>query len=256
MAASRSTIKFDEYLDGWFATARQSLRPTTARGYAHSIGRLAKVLGNYQLQSLTPMQVQRCYTELLESGGHEGKPLAPKTVRHAHVVLRKALANAERMGLVSRNAAASAQPPAGEHAEMTTWSSEDLRDVLAAVDGHPYEIGFRLLTTTGSRRREVLGLRWRDVDVDLGQIAVAATCTSTVERWRPCGSTGNVNASSESRPGRRGTPITTGCSPTCWGLRARAVDVVRVAQADRAARPAEDSPPRLCRPPPHPRTLA
>ena len=123
------------------------------------------------------MQVQRCYTELLESGGHEGKPLAPKTVRHAHVVLRKALADAERMGLVSRNAAASARPPAGEHAEMTTWSSEDLRDFLAAVEGHPYEIGFRLLAATGLRRGEVLGLRWRDVDFDLGQIAVANTIT-------------------------------------------------------------------------------
>ena len=123
------------------------------------------------------MQVQRCYTELLESGGHEGKPLAPKTVRHAHVVLRKALADAERMGLVSRSAAASARPPAGEHAEMTTWSSEDLRDFLAAVEGHPYEIGFRLLAATGLRRGEVLGLRWRDVDFDLGQIAVANTIT-------------------------------------------------------------------------------
>ena len=177
MAVSRSTIKLDDYLDEWFATARQSLRPTTARGYAQSIGRLSKALGNYQLQSLTPMQVQRCYTELLESGGHEGKPLAPKTVRHAHVVLRKALADAERMGLVSRNAAASARPPAGEHAEMTTWSSEDLRDFLAAVEGHPYEIGFRLLAATGLRRGEVLGMRWRDVDFDLGQIAVANTIT-------------------------------------------------------------------------------
>ncbi len=55
MAVSRSTIKLDEYLDGWFATARPSLRPTTARGYAQSIGRLTKLLGNYQLQSLTPM---------------------------------------------------------------------------------------------------------------------------------------------------------------------------------------------------------
>ncbi len=40
------------------------------------------------------MQVQRCYTDLLESGGHGGGPLAPKTVRHAHVVLRKSLADA------------------------------------------------------------------------------------------------------------------------------------------------------------------
>ena len=67
MAVSRSTVKVGEYLDDWFATARPSLRPTTARGYEQSIGRLTRFLGNYQLQALTPMQVQRCYTDLLES---------------------------------------------------------------------------------------------------------------------------------------------------------------------------------------------
>lgn len=80
-----------------------------------------------------PMKVQRCYIELLESGGRWGGQLAPKTVRHAHVVLRKALADAERMQVVTRNAAAAARPPPGEHTEMTTWLSEDLRDFFTEV---------------------------------------------------------------------------------------------------------------------------
>jgi integrase len=177
LVVSRSSMTVGEYLVEWFESARPSLRPTTSRGYEQSIVRLTTNLGRVRLQALTPMQVQRCYTDLLESGGRDGKPLAPKTVRHAHVVLRKALGDAERMGLVSRNAAAAARPPSGEHTEMTTWSSEDLRDFLAAAEGHPYEIGFRLLAATGLRRGEVLGLRWRDVDFDLGQIAVAHTIT-------------------------------------------------------------------------------
>jgi integrase len=177
MAVSRSSMTVGEYLQQWIETARPSLRPTTARGYEQSILRLVASLGRVRLQALTPMQVQRCYTELLEAGGREGKKLAPKTVRHAHVVLRKALADAERLGLVSRNAAAAARPPSGERTEMTTWSSEDLREFLAAVAGHRYEIGFRLLAATGLRRGEVLGLRWRDVDFDLAQIAVANTIT-------------------------------------------------------------------------------
>jgi hypothetical protein len=102
MAVSRSTVKVGEYLDDWFATARASLRPTTARGYEQSIGRLTRFLGNYQLQALTPMRVQRCYTDLLESGGHSGGPLAPKTVWHANVVLRKSLADAEPPSVPTR----------------------------------------------------------------------------------------------------------------------------------------------------------
>ena len=177
MAVSRSSITVGEYLQEWIEIARPSLRPTTARGYEQSIGRLTARIGRVRLQALTPMQVQRCYNELLESGGRGGRELAPKTVRHAHVVLRKALGDAERLGVVSRNAAAAARPPTGEHTEMATWSSEALRDFLDAIVGHQYEIAFRLLAASGLRRGEVLGLRWRDVDFDLGQIAVANTIT-------------------------------------------------------------------------------
>jgi hypothetical protein len=111
MAVSTSTIKLGEYLDEWFATAKQSLRPTTAHGYQQAITRLTARLGPYRLQALTPMQVQRCYTELLESGSRSGGPLAPATVHKAHEVLRRALGDAERMGLVSRNVAAAVRPP-------------------------------------------------------------------------------------------------------------------------------------------------
>ena len=76
----------------------------------------------------------------------------------AHEVLRRALGDAERMGLVSRNVAAAVRPPSVVRAELTTWSSEDVRDFLAAIDGHPLEMGFRLLVATGLRRGEVLGL--------------------------------------------------------------------------------------------------
>ena len=76
-AVSTSTTKLGGYLDDWFATAKQSLRPTTAHGYEQAIVRLQQHLGPYRLQALTPMQVQRCYTELLESGSRSGGPLAP-----------------------------------------------------------------------------------------------------------------------------------------------------------------------------------
>ena len=140
-----------------------------------AIRRLDKYLGSVPLQDLTPMEVQRCYAELLASGGRDGGPLAPKTVRHAHVVLRKALGDAARMGVVSRNVATLARPPSSDSPEMNTWSSGEMRRFLSAIEGHPYEIGWRLLAATGKRRGEVLGLRWGDVDLDLGVLAVSNT---------------------------------------------------------------------------------
>jgi hypothetical protein len=148
MAVSSSTMKLGAYLDEWFVTAKQSLRATTAHGYQQAIVRLQQHLGPYRLQALTPMQVQRCYTDLLQSGSRSGGPLAPATVHKAHEVLRRALGDAERMGLVSRNVAAAVRPPTAGKPELTTWSSEDLRDFLVAIEGHPLEMGFRLLAAT------------------------------------------------------------------------------------------------------------
>ena len=170
---SRTTV--GDYLNDWYVGARPSLRPTTAGSYEQAILRLDRHLGSIALQDLTPMEVQRCYTELLESGSRSGGPLAPATVHKAHEVLRRALGDAERMGLASRNVAAAVRPPAVVRAELTTWSSEELRRFLSKIEGHPYEIGWRLLAATGMRRGEVLGLRWRDVDLDLGVLSVSHT---------------------------------------------------------------------------------
>lgn len=114
---------------------------------------------------------------LLESGGRRGGPLAPKTARHAHVVLREALSDAERMGLVSRNAAAAARAPTGEHTEMSTWGSDDLRDVLASIEGHPYEIGVRLLAATGCGAVRCSACTGATSTLDLGQLSVSNTIT-------------------------------------------------------------------------------
>ncbi len=175
---NRSTISVKDYLTEWLATTRSKLRPTTHHSYAMSVDRIVAHLGPYQLQSLTPLQIERFYTQQLETGSRDGGRLSPKTVRNTHVVLRKALADAERLELVPRNAAAAARPPAPARRDMNTWSSDDLGTFLAAIDDVRYSIGFRLLAATGMRRGEVLGLRWRDVDLDSARLAVAHTITT------------------------------------------------------------------------------
>jgi integrase len=175
---TRSTISVKDYLTEWLATTRSKLRPTTHHSYAMSVDRIVAHLGRYQLQSLTPLQIERFYTQQLETGNRDGGRLSPKTVRNTHVVLRKALADAERLELVPRNAAAAARPPATERRDMNTWSSDDLGTFLEAIDDVRHSIGFRLLAATGMRRGEVLGLRWRDVDLDSARLAVAHTITT------------------------------------------------------------------------------
>ncbi|HPU40476.1 MAG TPA: hypothetical protein PLS63_12965 [Microthrixaceae bacterium] len=61
--------------------------------------------------------------------------VAPKTVRNTHIVLHRALAEAERLRLVMRNVAHLARPPAVPHVERATWTADELRSFLEHVTG-------------------------------------------------------------------------------------------------------------------------
>jgi integrase len=58
---------------------------------------------------------------------------------------------------------------------MHPWTAEELRAFLAAAEGDRFYPIFVLLVSTGMRRGEVLGLRWADVDLDAGRLAVRHT---------------------------------------------------------------------------------
>jgi integrase len=98
---SASSLRLDDFLDEWLQGQESHLRPTTHHSYVVETKPLKKHLGRYKLQALTPLQIEKFYADPLDHGGRNGGGLAPKTVKNTHVVLRKALADAERLGLVS-----------------------------------------------------------------------------------------------------------------------------------------------------------
>ncbi|MEM8620171.1 MAG: site-specific integrase [Actinomycetota bacterium] len=175
---AKSTMKVDAFFDEWLASQNGRLKESTLHSYEITAKRIRGGLGHVQLQALTPLQIERFYADLLEHGRADGTGLSPKTVRNTHTVLRKALSDAERLGLVQRNAAAAARGPAVERPEFTVWSSDELNQFFAQVESHRLYAAFVLLATTGMRRGEVLGVRWSDIDLDSGELAIVQTITS------------------------------------------------------------------------------
>ena len=162
----RSTTTLGDFLDDWLLVQKQRIRPTTWHGYEMVVERIKRHLGKAKLQALSPLQIERFYSMLLESGRSGGGALAAKTVRNTHVVLRKALADAERLELVHRNAASTAKAPSVQRPEHITWTTDELKEFLSSIRGDRLYAAFVLLATTGMRRGEVLGLRWGDLDFD------------------------------------------------------------------------------------------
>jgi len=172
-----SKLTVAEFMRDWLGSLRATLRPSTIAGYeALTQGHIIPMLGSMTLQKLTAVQVTAFYGDLLEKGRRNGKGgLSARTVHYIHATMHKALGEAVRWGLVVRNVADQASPPHPQAKEMRTWSATELRDFLSHVQGDRLYAAFLLAATTGLRRGEVLGLRWRDLDFDARRLAVTQT---------------------------------------------------------------------------------
>jgi integrase len=181
-AAGGDAQKLADYLDEWLAAVEPRLRGTTASSYRIAVDRIKGGLGAARLRDLTPMMIERFYADLVRTGGKNGKGLSAKSVRNTHVVLRKALADGERLEVLVRNPAARAKPPTGERKETPTWTAAEVKAFLASVEEDPLYALWVLLATTGLRRGEALGLRWSDVDLERGTLSVSQTVTTVDNR--------------------------------------------------------------------------
>ncbi len=176
-------LTLGEYLvERWLPTMQHRLRPSTWESYRRVIERhVLPALGSTPLQQLTADQLDELYGRLSVSGHHTGRGLAPKTVRYIHNTLHKALHDAERKQLVTRNVARAADPPKTQPwaaREMKTWTGPELHQFLQGMANHRLYAAFVLAATIGMRRGEVLGLRWRDVDFAAARLAVRQTVLS------------------------------------------------------------------------------
>jgi integrase len=155
-------------VDQWLPTIRAVIRPNTWETYRiYAESHVLPALGHVPLQAVTAVHLNRLYTDLGDHGRRDGRGgLAPKSVRHVHVLLHKALSDALRWGVVARNVADAADPPRVPHRERSVWSAEELRSFLAVAVDDRLTAMWLLAATTGMRRSELLGLPWRAVDLE------------------------------------------------------------------------------------------
>ncbi len=156
------------FLERWLdESARPVLRPKTYELYEAIVGgHLTPALGRTRLAKLTPDAVQSYMNQKIESG------LSPYTVRNHHAVLRRALGQAERWGLLPRNVARLVSPPRAPREEVRPFTPEQARAFLDAVRGDRFEALYHVALALGLRQGEALGLTWDDVDLDASTLTV------------------------------------------------------------------------------------
>lgn len=176
-AETRQTLA-DYLVHEWLPVQEARLRPSTFHGYRRVIQQqIIPLLGSIRLSDLTAGDVAAFLQDLRSSTPRRnGAPaLSEQSIKRAFRVLFSALAHAVELGLVVQNAAArvprSARPRPAQK-EMQVWSADELRHFLDATAGDRLHALFVLAVTSGLRRSEILGLRWDDIDLATGTLAV------------------------------------------------------------------------------------
>lgn len=174
-------LTLGQYLEGWIAAGCGGVRVSTFTGYRIYLRRhVIPRLGGVRLQSLTRPQIQAMYQELATAGNARGGGLAPKTLHNIQLCVHAALEEAVRNRLIPRNPSDASFRKPRDRPEMQTWTVEELRMFLKELgDDEAFPL-YRVAAQTGMRRGELLGMRWRDVDL-------VACVLSVRQQWSRAG---------------------------------------------------------------------
>lgn len=174
--AATASMTVGEVLERWFDHAHPNLSPSTANVSRTIIDHyLVPHLGELPLSKLTSARIDTVYRALSEHGGRGGKPLKPATVRRAHNILHRAIAQAVRWGWLPTNPVSLSSPPRLSAREIRPPTPDEVLRLFAeAAATDPALATFVLLAAaTGARRGELVALRWADIDLDTGVVRIS-----------------------------------------------------------------------------------
>lgn len=169
VAPTKDTL--GHYMRGWLDGRKAALRPSTWHGYDKNLRvHIEPRLGGVKVQQLTRERLGRFYAELQADRG-----LGPRSVRHVHTLIRRALRDLVDDHVLARNPADRVELPKVGAGPMRVWSAGELRAFLEHVEADRLAALWRLAGVTGMRRGELCGLKWKYVRVDTAELSVEET---------------------------------------------------------------------------------
>ena len=174
-------MKYKEWLDVWFANyIEPSSKTKTCERYSEIIEKHLKVkLGEYELEELSPIVIQKYITELMQSGNlTTGKGLAANSVNGIITVIQNSLKLAYTLGELKEYTTDKIRRPKTKEKEVSCFSLAEQKKIEQAALSNKKRkfIGIVICLYSGLRIGELLALTWADIDFTKGTLAVNKTC--------------------------------------------------------------------------------
>lgn len=152
-----------DYIADWVERDKSRVQITTYDGYKHMLNKyIYPYFKNTRLnvQDVKPMHIEKYCAEKINDG------LSPNTVIKHLAVIRTALQDAVKNGIIRTNPADLVEKPKRVKPKHDYYKQYELQKLLAVVKGTNIEVPVFLAIVFGLRRSEVLGLTWSAIDFD------------------------------------------------------------------------------------------
>lgn len=168
-----SSVLLKSWMAQWFKDYCGNLEKTTKASYLDKIDNyILPILGGLQLSQISGQEIQQWVNQISAASPLTGKPLSPKSVKNAFLVLRPAMDKAVELHMIRENPCIYVTLPKRKIFHPTVYTDEDIQRLLHCAMGTDLYIPLLLDIFTGLRRGELLALRWSDIDFDAKKIYV------------------------------------------------------------------------------------
>lgn len=174
-------MKYKEWLNEWLKNyVKISAKQRTVMRYTEILNdHLIPAIGECELQTLTPIILQRYISELLEHGNKKtGGALSASSVNSIITVIQSSLNVAFNLGIMSERVGDKLCRPKLDEKKVECFSIDEQRAIEKAVltDSRKYMFGVLLCLYSGLRIGELLALEWNDIDFANETLSVSKTC--------------------------------------------------------------------------------
>lgn len=165
----------EDYLNYWYEqSCILSLKPGTYESYKRNLDKhIIPIIGNIKLKDLKPLHIQSLYTNRLQSS------LSKTSVKYIHRILHSAFTQAVKCQLMSINIINNVESPKPDKYISNVLDSNQISLLINAVSKANIYLPVMIAISTGMRRGEVLGLTWKNVDLENCIIRVTQTIQPT-----------------------------------------------------------------------------
>jgi integrase len=179
-----SGMRVKKYLEHWLETdARMGVNKKTYERYREiTRNHLIPAFGHLRLSQLEASHVQLYIKDALDHGRLDGRGgLSEQTVVHHVRVLHRAMEDAVNNRQLPFNPVTSVKKPKVKKRQIQPYEPNEMQRILSKARGRRIYAPILVDYSTGLRRGEVLGLRWKDVDLESGNLRIMQALKQTEE---------------------------------------------------------------------------